>query len=170
FANALLLLAAGHETTTHLIANGLLALLRFPHQMGRRIREPSLIEWAVEELLRFDSPVQWTARETSGEVELGGVKIPPDTTVLLSLGSANRDERQFPHPDRLDLARPENKHVAFGSGIHFCLGATLARMEAQIAIGAVVKRFPRLRLATKKLTWQKGLTFRALNELRVRWD
>lgn len=170
FANAVLLLAAGHETTTNLIANGLHALLRHPDQLAQLIEEPSLIESAVEELLRFDCPVQWTARETTGEVELGGRKIPPDTTVLFSLGSANRDERQFPSPDRLDIARQENKHLAFGGGIHFCLGATLARMEAQIAIGAIAKRFPRLRLETKKLRWQKGLTFRAMNELRVRWD
>ena len=169
FANTILLLAAGHETTTNLIGNGLLALLNHPDQLARLRTQPELITGAVEELLRFDSPVQWTSRVAAETIELGGKTIPQGDFVLAALGAANRDPKYFNHPDRLDIARPasENKHLAFGSGIHFCLGAALARLEGQIAIGTLVSRFPHLKLARQKLAWRDGVVFRGLKSLTV---
>ena len=142
-----LLLVAGHETTVNLIGNGLLALLRHPEQLALLRERPEIIRSAVEELLRWDSPVQLTARVALEPVELGGRPVQPGDLLLALLGSANRDGEQFGDPDRLDLTRDPNPHLAFGRGIHFCLGAPLARLEAQIAIQALVSRFPGLRLA-----------------------
>ena len=142
-----LLLVAGHETTVNLIGNGVLALLRHPEQLALLRERPEIVGSAVEELLRWDSPVQLTARVALQPVELGGQLVEPGELVLALLGSANRDGDQFCDPDRLDLTRDPNPHLSFGRGIHFCLGAPLARLEAQIAIGALVSRFPRLRLA-----------------------
>ena len=142
-----LLLVAGHETTVNLIGNGTLALLRHPDQMARLRDQPELVEPAVEELLRWDSPVQRTARIATADFELGGRPILKGELLMTMLGAANRDPDQFPEPDRLDLGRSPNQQLAFGRGIHFCLGAPLARLEAQIAIGSLVRRFPALRLA-----------------------
>jgi len=142
-----LLLVAGHETTVNLIGNGTLALLRHPEQMARLRDQPDLLEPAVEELLRWDSPVQLTARIATADFELGGKPICKGELLMTLLGAANRDPGQFPDPDRLDIGRSPNHHLAFGRGIHFCLGAPLARLEAQIAIGSLVRRFPALRLA-----------------------
>ena len=122
-ATCVLLFIAGHETTVNLIGNGLLALLRHPAELDRLRREPDLIGSAVEELLRYDGPVQRTARITNAEVEMGGKTIPPGVFVVTVIGAANRDPAQFPDPDRLDIARADNRHIAFGLGIHFCLGA-----------------------------------------------
>ena len=124
---------------------------------------------AVEELLRYDSPVQWTSRVTAEDVTLGGVEIERGRIVLACLGAANRDPAVFPDPDRLDVRRADNRHLAFGQGIHFCLGATLARLEAEVAIGSLVSRFPNLRLAGGRLTWHKGLTFRGVESLPLTW-
>jgi len=140
-----LLLVAGHETTVNLIGNGTLALLRHPDQMARLRDQPELVEPAVEELLRWDSPVQRTARIATADFELGGRPILKGELLMTMLGAANRDPDQFPEPDRLDLGRSPNQQLAFGRGIHFCLGAPLARLEAQIAIGSLVRRFPALR-------------------------
>jgi cytochrome P450 len=166
FSNSILLLAAGHETTTNLIGNGVLALLQHPDQL-RALREHTdeLIESAVEELLRFDPPVQWTSRVAGENVTLAGVEIERGSIILASVAAANRDPAVFVEPDRLDLRRKDNKHLSFGTGIHFCLGATLARWEAQVAIGTLITRYPKLRLATRKLRWRKGITFRGLHEL-----
>jgi cytochrome P450 len=170
FINAALLLAAGHETTTNLIANGLLSLLQHPDQLQRLRDDPSLIESAVEELFRYDSPVQWVSRVVAEKMEMSGVTLEPGTVLLGSIGAANRDPRQFPNPDCLDIGRTDNRHLSLGSGVHFCLGAVLARMEAQIAINALVQRLPHLRLAQRRVRWKKGLIFRAARELHVRFD
>jgi len=142
-----LLLVAGHETTVNLIGNGVLALLENPDQLDRLRRDPDLIGTAVDELLRYTSPVQWTGRVAAAEIELGGRTIQPPQSVIGILGAANRDPAVFPDPDRLDLGRHPNPHVAFGRGIHFCLGAPLAQLEAQVAMPMLLERFPRLRTA-----------------------
>jgi cytochrome P450 len=141
-----LLLVAGHETTVNLIGNGVLALLQHPEQLDLLRERPQLIRPAVEELLRWDSPVQLTARVALVEFQIGGQQIQPGDMLIALLGSANRDGGRFPDPDRLDLSREPNPHLAFGRGIHFCLGAPLARLEAQITVCALVSRFQRLRV------------------------
>jgi cytochrome P450 len=168
FSNSILLLAAGHETTTNLIGNGVLALLRHPDQLRDLGEHLDLIGSAIEELLRYDPPVQWTSRVTGETITLAGVEIPRGEIVLASLGAANRDPAVFADPDKLDIRRNDNRHISFGVGAHFCLGAALARMEAQIAIGTLVTRYPKLRLARKKIRWRKGLTFRGVHELPLR--
>src|SRR5262249_37804268 len=162
-----LLLVAGHETTVNLIGNGTLALLRHPEELRRLRENPGLIQSAVEELLRYDGPVQRTARVPSDDVMLGGRKIAKGDLVMPFTGAANRDPAQFPEPDRLDITRTENRHVAFGLGIHFCLGAPLARVEGQIAIGTLVKRMPKLALATESPEFRLSLTLRGLTHLPV---
>jgi cytochrome P450 len=142
-----LLLVAGHETTVNLIGNGALALLENPGQLDRLRRDPDLIKTGIDELLRYTSPAQWTGRVAACEVEIGGRTIQPTETVIGILGAANRDPEVFPDPDRLDLGRQPNPHLAFGRGIHFCLGAPLAQLEAEVAMPMLLERFPRLRLA-----------------------
>lgn len=166
-SNALLLLAAGHETTTNLIGNGLLALLQHPDQAQRLREQPGLIESAVEECLRFSSPVQLTTRVVLEDLELGGKQVWHNQYVVLLLGAANRDPAQFRDPDRFDIGRGDNRHVSFGLGPHFCLGAPLARLEAQIAIGTILRRLPNLRLEPGRLEWQPTPTFRGLRALPV---
>jgi cytochrome P450 len=142
---ALFLLIAGHETTINLIGNGMLALLRHPDELARLHSDPSLDRGAVEELLRFDSPVQLTQRITIRETEIGGVLVPAGQTLIPLLGAANRDPAAFPEPDRLDLSRNgAHRHVGFGGGRHYCLGAALARLEGELAIGGLVRRFAEL--------------------------
>jgi hypothetical protein len=170
FTNAVLLLAAGHETTTHLIGNGILALLRNPDQLRLLQNDPALIDSAIEEFMRYDPAVQWISRVAGEDIELDGTVVPRGEIVLGALGGANRDPKYFAEPDRLDIARKENRHLSFGAGPHFCLGATLARMEASIAILNLVTRFPKIRLAQKKIVWQKGLTFRGVKSLHLRLD
>ncbi len=167
FANCLLLLSAGHETTVNLIGNGTLALLRHPDQYARLRQDPGLIPTAVEEFLRYDSPVQWTGRRVNAEMEIGGHRIASGQFVVLGLGAANRDPAQFPDPDRLDISRRENRHMAFGHGIHFCAGAALARQEAQVAFETMLRRLPDLRLATEHVAWYADTTFRRLKALPV---
>jgi cytochrome P450 len=166
-ATCILLLVAGHETTVNLIGNGTLALLRHPDQL-RRLREtPGLIAGAVEELLRYDGPVQRTARVPSEDVTIGGRTIGKGEMVMPFIGAADRDPAQFPDPDRLDITRADNRHIAFGWGIHFCLGAPLARVEGQIAIGTLVRRLPKLALATDRPEYRQSLTLRGLKSLPV---
>ena len=166
-ATCVLLFIAGHETTVNLIGNGLLALLQHPAELERLRREPALIGGAVEELLRYDSPVQRTARITNAEVELGGKTIPQGAFVVTAIGAANRDPAHFPDPDRLDVARGDNRHIAFGCGIHFCLGAPLARVEGQLALGSLLRRMTRLRLAGAARQWRESSTLRGLEALPV---
>jgi cytochrome P450 len=166
-ATAILLLGAGHETTTNWIGNGVLALLRHPGELARVGRDRGLIKSATEELLRFDSPVQATSRTTMEDVVIGGVAIPAGIEVNLFLGSANRDPAQFPEPDRLYVGRAENRHLAFGLGAHFCLGAPLARLEAQIAFERLLERFPKIELAGPAPRYKPGLVLHGLESLQL---
>jgi cytochrome P450 len=166
-AMCLLLFIAGHETTVNLIGNGTLALLRHPDQLARLRREPGLVPNAVEELLRYDSPVQRTARIAIEDVEVAGQPIAKGTMVVTALGAANRDPAQFPDPDRLDVARKEPRHISFGYGIHFCLGAPLARVEGQLALGTLLRRAPGLALAEPSPEWRESSVLRGLKRLRV---
>jgi cytochrome P450 len=169
-ANLVLLLAAGHGTTTHLIGNGLLALLRHPEQYQRLCENNGLIATAVAELLRFDSPVQLTGRQVREDIIIGGITLSAGQHFTAILGAANRDPDQFPDPDRLDVGRAENRQLSFGFGIHFCLGAPLAKLEAEIALSAVTRRLPQLRLADNAeiaLEWQPSIVFRGLKSLPV---
>jgi len=165
-ATCILLFIAGHETTVNLIGNGALALLRHPDQLGRLRDDPALIHSAVEELLRYDSPVQRTARITNTDVEVDGRTIAKGSMVVAAIGAANRDPAHFPEPDRLDIARRDNRHVAFGFGIHFCLGAPLARVEGQIALGTLLRRMPRMTVAGTP-AWRESSTLRGLTALPV---
>jgi pimeloyl-[acyl-carrier protein] synthase len=138
---------AGTETTTNLIGNGLYALVLHPEQLELLRRNPALLPAAIEEILRWDCPVQATGRNCNRDCVLSGAQLRVNMLVVVLNGAANRDPAQFPDPDRFDISRQPNPHVAFGEGIHFCLGAALARLEGAIAIGAVLKRFATLELA-----------------------
>lgn len=165
-----LLLVAGYKTTVNLIANGALVLLQNPEQMERLRADPSLIASAVEEILRYTCPVDLTTERVAREdVTVAGTRISRGELVLAVLASANRDEQHFANPDVFDVAREPNKHVAFGFGIHFCLGAHLARLEGQIALQTLLHRAPHLRLARppESLRWRGSLNMRALEELPV---
>src|SRR5262245_22668156 len=144
---ALLLLVAGHETTVNLIGNGVLALLRAPDQLSLLRRSPHLVAGAVDELLRFDSPVQLTQRVATEDLDRAGQRVRAGDEIMLILGAANRDPLVFAEPDRLDVTRDARRHVAFGGGIHHCLGAALARLQGEVALSALLARFPRLQLA-----------------------
>ena len=168
-ATCVLLFVAGHETTVNLIGNGLLALLRHPDALRSLRDDASLIGGAVEELLRYDGPVQRTGRIANTDVELDGHKITEGTLVLGLIGAANRDPAQFPEPDRLDFRRADNRHLAFGWGIHFCLGAPLARVEGQIALLTLARRLPGLALAGSTPEWRESATLRGLRRLPVAW-
>lgn len=170
---AFLLLFAGHETTVNLIANGVHALLAHPGQLAALRADPSLLPGAVEELLRFEGPVNIaTLRYAAEPLTIGGAEIPAGEFVNVALIGADRDPARFPDPDRLDITRQAAGHLAFGHGIHHCLGAPLARMEAEIAFSRLLERFPRLRLAEPGAEpgWQQNLRFRGLTALPVRWD
>jgi cytochrome P450 len=166
-AMCVLLFVAGHETTVNLIGNGILALVHHPDELRRLRADQALTPSAVEELLRYDSPVQRTARIPSTDVELDGHTIRQGTMVVAAIGAANRDPAHFPDPDRLDLTRRDNRHLSFGFGIHFCLGAPLARLEAQVAIGTLIRRAPRLQPATEAFEWRESSTLRGLKALPV---
>ncbi len=166
-SNAVFLFLAGHETTTNLIGNGLLALLRHPDQLAKLRAEPGLLDNAIEELLRYDTPVQFAPRVPIEPVEIEGVTLPPEMPITLMLGSANRDPRRFDRPDELDIARADVKPLSFGGGPHFCVGATLARAEAKAALGTLVAQSRELSLVTEKPAYRAVLTLRGLTELQV---
>jgi pimeloyl-[acyl-carrier protein] synthase len=168
YSMAVLLLVAGNETTTNLIGNGLIALLRHPEQVHALRDHPSLIGSAIEELLRYDSPVQMTVRFTLEDVDLGeGQVLKAGKQTFLLLGAANRDPEAFERPDDLDITRQENRHLSFSNGIHYCLGAPLARMEGQIALSALVSRFPDMRLSTDRLEWSNNIVLRGVRSLPI---
>ena len=162
-----LLLIAGHETTVNLIGNGLLALLQHPAELRALAEDPARIQTGVEELLRYDGPVQRTSRMTMADVEIGGKQIPKDRVVVAAIGAANRDPAYFTDPERLDVRRKENRHIAFGFGIHFCLGAPLARIEGQVAIGTLLRRMPALKLVSDNPEWRESSVLRGLKTLPV---
>jgi cytochrome P450 len=167
YANAALLLTAGHETTTNLIGNGVLALLRHPDQMDRLRQDPSLIPTAVEEMLRYDSPVQFTNRILTGDLMVGGKRLGKGQMVLLLIGAANRDPEQFADPDRFDVGRQDNKHLSFALGSHYCLGAQLARLEGRIAVETLLRRMPDLRLEGPQPHYREHFNLRGLKCLPV---
>lgn len=169
-AMVFLLLIAGHETTVNLIGSGTLALLEHADEMEKLRRDPSLIKPAVEELLRYTAPVFMTTERYAREnVTIHGVTIPRGEMTLGVIGSANRDEKVFENPDALDITREPNKHLSFGQGVHFCLGAPLARVEAQIAVNTLLRRMPelRLRVSPDSLRWRPSMILRGLDALPV---
>jgi pimeloyl-[acyl-carrier protein] synthase len=164
----MLILGAGNETTTNLIANATLALLRYPDERRRLHDAPALMPTAIEEFLRFDSPIQATDRVATEDCRIDGREIRKGQLVGLLLGAANRDPQQFPHPDRLDVGRQNNEHLAFSHGTHFCLGAALARAEAEIALAALLKRFPRFDGDPQPPAWKRSLILRGPTALPLR--
>jgi cytochrome P450 PksS len=165
-----LLLSAGHETTLNLIASGVLALLEHPDQLAKLHNEPALIKTGIEELLRFTGPAEMaTERYAREDITIAGTTIPRGELVLAVLGSANRDANYFVNPESLDITREKNKHLAFGQGIHYCVGAPLSRLEGQIAISTLIQRLPNLRLSvpSAQLRWQSGFILRGLEALPV---
>ncbi|HEX6271357.1 MAG TPA: cytochrome P450 [Anaerolineales bacterium] len=168
-ANVTILLSAGHETTSNLIGNGLLALLRHPDQMQKLRGNPELIPSAVEEMMRYDNPVQIAYRSAADDMEVGGKWIRKGQLVNSILAAGNRDPERFSEPDRFDVIRDEGRHLGFGLGIHFCIGAPLVRLEAQIAFSTILRRFPELYLATENLEWQEHPIFRGVKSLPLRF-
>jgi amino acid adenylation domain-containing protein len=166
-ANTIVTMVGGQETTTNLIGNGLLSLLRNPEEMNRLRADSSLIPSAVEEMLRYESPSQHTARLAPADTELGGKVIRKRQAVIAVMAAANRDPQRFPDPDRFDVARTDNRHLAFGYAAHFCFGAPLARAEGQIAFAALLQRLNNLRLEPQQLTWRTNLGLRGLTSLHV---
>ena len=164
---ATLLLLAGFETTMNLVGNAMLVLLQHPDELARLRDDPTLDRSAVEELLRYEGPVHITARIATTDVEVGGQVIGKGEQAAVVLAAANRDPVQFPDPNRLDVGRTDNRHLAFAAGAHYCLGAALARIEARAAIGTLVRRFPDLELVTTEPQWRDHFVIRGLKELRV---
>jgi cytochrome P450 PksS len=163
-----ILMVAGHETTVNLLGNGITALLQHPEQLEQLRANPTLIEPAVEEMLRYYSPLKTsTSRFALQDLELGGQVIPAEEMVVASLLSTGRDSEQFSEPDRFDITRTPNRHLAFGFGIHFCIGASLARLEAAVAIPLLLERLPRLRFAEdpSTLRWRSGILIHGLEKL-----
>lgn len=166
-AQCVMLLFGGHETTRNLVGNGTYTLLRHPGEMEELRENPELIRSAVEELLRYESPVQYTARIAKEDLEICGVRLRAGEPILFMLGAANRDAAQFREPDRLNLKRVSNPHLAFGAGAHFCIGNQLARLEGQVAIRKLAQRFPRMRLAQQRVEWMPNSVLRGLKALPV---
>lgn len=166
-ANSIMLMTGGQETTTNLIGNGILTLQRHADQLEKLQVNPSLIPLAIEELLRYESPIQYTSRLAPDDVQMGGKTIRKGQAVIAVMGAANRDPERFPDPDRLDICRQDNRHLAFAWGPHFCFGAPLARLEGQIAFETLLRRMPDLRLEPGPVTWRENLAFRGLTSLPV---
>ncbi len=168
-ANCVLTMIGGQETTTNLIGSGVLTLLRHPAQMRMLMDDPALIQPAVEELLRYESPIQHTARVAHEDVTLGGKRIRRGQSVIAVIAAGNRDPERFNQPDVLDLTRSDNRHLAFGWATHYCFGAPLARMEGQIAFSLLFQRFENLELASDHVVWHENLGLRGLTALPVRF-
>lgn len=166
-ANINILLSTGHETTTHLIGNGILALLQHPDQMKLLKENPDLLDSAIDEILRYDNPVQITYRSALEDAEIKGKTIRKGDLVNTILGSANRDPERFTNPNTFDITRDEGRHLSFGLGIHYCIGAPLVKLEAEIAFETILRRFPNLQLKSDILEWQEHPIFRGLKKLEV---
>jgi len=169
YANSVFLMTAGHETATNMLSNGVLTLLRHEDQLARLLAAPELIETATEEMLRYESPVQVTARFVTEDRELWGRRLRAGEALILLLGAANRDPDVFDDPDRFDIGRDKNRHLAFALGPHFCLGASLARLEMQVVVPLILERLPGLALGDGEIAWQPTLSFRGPTQLPVRW-
>jgi cytochrome P450 len=169
-ANSIVTMVGGLETTTNLIGNGVLSLLRNPGELQKLRNDLSLVPSAIEELLRYESPSQHTARMAPDDVELGGRKIRKRQAVIAVMAAGNRDPERFPDPDRLDLARPDNRHLAFGWAAHFCFGAPLARLEGQAAFEGIALRLHNLQMTPGPLVWRTNLGLRGLTSLPVTFD
>jgi cytochrome P450 len=166
-ATCSLLLFAGHETTSNLIGNGVWALLTHPAELRRLAEAPDLVETAVEEMLRWDGPSHALARLVATDVDIAGKRLKQGDRVFAMMNAANRDPAVFADPDRFDVARTPNKHLTFAAGIHFCLGAPLARLEGQIAVAALLRRLGDLRLADQELDWLDSMILRGVKSLKV---
>jgi len=166
-SNINILLSTGHETTTHLIGNGLLALLQNPEQLRKLQNRPGLLGSAIEEMLRYDNPVQITYRSALEDAEIKGKSIRKGDLVNTIIGSANRDPERFSDPDCFYISRNEGRHLGFGVGIHFCIGAPLVRLEAEVVFETILRRFPNISLATENLEWQEHPIFRGLKSLVI---
>ncbi len=168
-ANTIVTMVGGQETTTNLIGNGILTLLRNPGEKERLMSDYSLIPSAVEELLRYESPSQQTGRIAQENVDIGGEQIKKGQAVIAVIASGNRDSDRFPEPDTLDVSRADNRHLAFGWAAHFCFGAPLARLEGQIMLDTMLRRLPQLELESEDLTWRENLGLRGLNSLPIKF-
>ena len=164
-ANSIMVMTGGQETTTNLIGNGVLTLLRQPEELQRLQADHTLIPSAIEELLRYESPIQYTSRLAPEDIEMGGKTIRKRQAVLAVMGAANRDPERFPDPDRHDIARHDNRHLAFAWAAHFCFGAPLARLEGEIAFETILRRLPNMALVSPSATWRSNLSFRGLTTL-----
>ncbi len=169
-ANSIITMTGGQETTTNLIGNGLLSLLRNPGELELLRADPALLPSAVEELLRYESPIQYTTRLAPGDVELGGKPVRRRQAVVVLMGAANRDPEHFPDADRLDIRRRDDRHLAFGWAAHYCFGAPLARLEGQVAFSTILRRLPNLALEPIPLVWRRNMAFRGLEALPVVWQ
>jgi len=168
-STCILLLNAGHESTVNTAGNGMLALLRHPDQLEQLKANPALASSAVEEILRYDPPLQYFHRYVLEDMEFKGFSWKRGNTIGLLYGAANRDPAAFENPDSFDINRTPNKHLAFGKGRHFCLGAPLARLELEIIFNTLLARLPNIRLATEQPEYHTGLVFRGLKSLKLRW-
>jgi cytochrome P450 len=166
-ANCILFLNAGHEAVVNVIGNGMLALLQHPKELLRLRENPSLCSSAVEEMMRFDTPLQFFERYVLEDMEYAGVHFDRGAVICLFYASANRDPEVFLAPDRFDITRDPNPHIAFGLGLHFCIGAPLARLELNTAVATLLSHFPELRLVTTRPQYHPKNVFRYLKELRV---
>lgn len=169
-ANLIITMVGAQETTTNLIASGILSLLRNPAELARLREDPAILPSAVEELLRYESPSQKTARKALEDTVIAGKTIRKGETVIAVMAAANRDPRRFPDPDRLDLTRPDNRHLAFGWARHFCFGAPLARIEGAIAFSTILRRLPNLRLDPRPIEWREHVGLRGLKALHLSFD
>jgi cytochrome P450 len=167
YAQCIALLFAGHETTRNLIGNGMYTLLQHPQETEELREKPEMIRTAVEEILRYESPVQFTARVLKEEIQVCGQHIPKKWTILCMLGAANRDPKQFKEPNQLNLKRLNNQHLAFSAGPHFCIGSQLARLEGQIALLNLVRRFPEMKLTGPRPEWASTFGLRGLKSIPV---